>query len=301
MIASGIPFPKRIPACYTPLDREPDFAPARHLALEPPDRVYRLRDFGYGVEERAAHASDVAMTSPFRVLSAEGVTVLRDVGEGFKRLQPPTEGHSDAAYVKPRGAAFSSKFIRDFCSCPQLSEFLSAIAGTQLAPHTLPTLAAGFVYAPPDIEKTHQGWHLDSLGFALVIMISDPGALHGGAFEFFRGTVGEAAMLSGVDHPSRLRTTTGARFDFPAGRIERAVYPEAGFGLFMQGNLVLHRGEPLRKPPNAASSCRDSLRGICGSWMPRTGRKSAMEFAYYSLGARTPQGLARAHQTRRHC
>ena len=248
MIASDLPFPKRIPACYPPLDREPDFDPARHLALERPDLVYRLRDFGYSAGECAAHASDVAMTSPFRVLSAEGVTALRDVGEAFKRLHPPTEGHPDAAYVKPRGAAFSSRFIREFCRCSLLSEFLSDIAGTRLAPHTLPTLSAGFVYAPSDLEKTRQGWHLDSLGFALVIMVSEPGTLDGGAFEYFQGTVGEAAMLAGVDHPSRLRTTIGVKCELPVERIGKAAYPQAGFGLFMQGNLVLHRGEPLRRP-----------------------------------------------------
>ena len=45
----------------------------------------------------------------------------------------------------------------------------------------------------------------------------------------------------------RLRTTVGAFPNFPAERIERVACAEAGFGLFMQGNLVLHRGEPLRK------------------------------------------------------
>lgn len=101
MIASGISFPARIPACYTPLDREPEFDSERHLALEPPEMVYRLRDFGYSAKECSAHASDVAMTTPFRVLSEQGVAALRDVGEAFKRMQPPTEGDPDAAYIKP--------------------------------------------------------------------------------------------------------------------------------------------------------------------------------------------------------
>lgn len=248
MIASGISFPARIPACYTPLDREPDFDSERHLALEPPEVAYRLRDFGYSAEACSAHASDIAMTAPFRVLSEQGVTALRDVGEAFRRMQPPTEGDPDAAYIKPRGAAFSSKFVRDLCACPRLLRFLSGIAGTPLAPHTLPTLAASFIYAPPEVEKTNQGWHLDSLGFGLVIMVSNPETLEGGAFEYFKGTVDEAVVLAGVDDPSRLRTTVGACPDFPVERIERVAYAEAGFGVFMQGNLVLHRGQPLRKP-----------------------------------------------------
>ena len=51
-----------------------------------------------------------------------------------------------------------------------------------------------------------------------------------------------------MDDASRLRTTVGAFPDFPSERIERVACAEAGFGLFMQGNLVLHRGEPVRKP-----------------------------------------------------
>ena len=163
-------------------------------------------------------------------------------------MRPPTEGDPDAAYIKPRGAAFASKFIRDLCACPRLSRLLSEIAGTPLAPHTLPALAASFIYAPPEVEKTNQGWHLDSLGFGPVIMVSDPGMLDGGAFEYLKGAVGEAAVLAGVDDPSRLRTTVGAFPNFPSQRIERVAFAEAGFGLFMQGNLVLHRGEPLREP-----------------------------------------------------
>ena len=36
----------------------------------------------------------------------------RDVSEGFRRLRPPTEGHPDAAYVRPRGTAFSGSTAR---------------------------------------------------------------------------------------------------------------------------------------------------------------------------------------------
>ena len=68
-------------------------------------------------------------------------------------------------------------------------------------------------------------------------MVSEPGALEGGAFEYFKGTV----------DASKLRTTIGAFPDFPPERIARVVYLEPGFALFMQGNLVLHRGEPLRR------------------------------------------------------
>ena len=126
MIASGISFPARIPACYTPLDREPEFDPERHLALEPPETVYRLRDFGCGARECSAHASDVAMTTSFRVLSEQGVAALRDVGEAFKRMRPPTEGDPDAACGEALADAISEleEARREF----------ETLAGTVLTP-----------------------------------------------------------------------------------------------------------------------------------------------------------------------
>ncbi len=248
MIAANIPFPREIPASYQTIDGEPEFDPARHLALEMPERIWKLKDFGYDEHIRARYPSQVAVTSPLKVLTAEGVAALREVGEGFKRLELKTEGNPDAAYVKPRGVVYSSTFARDLSRDADLADFLSRIAGTPLAPHTIPTLAAGFVFAPPDVSKTNQGWHLDSLGFGLVIMVSDPEELDGGSFQYFNGTSMEAVRLVGLSDPSELRSSIGKLGAIPEDRILTIDYPCAGYGMFMQGNLILHRGEPLRRP-----------------------------------------------------
>jgi len=247
MIARAIGFPNRIPESYERLRDEPAFDPARHLALEKPDRVITLEEFGYDAQSRASAPSQVAITSAFRILSDEGVAALRAVGELFRRQEQRTEGNPDAAYVKPRGSAYSSAFARDLSRSPDLLAFVSEIAGTPLAPHTMPTLGASFVYAPPQAEKTNQGWHMDSLGFDCVIMVSDPDETNGGGFQYFQGTLQEVAQLCGVaEH--EIRTSVGKLGHLPAERIHTMTYRKAGYGAFMQGNRVLHRGEPLRRP-----------------------------------------------------
>ena len=84
MIAANIPFPNRIPDSYQTIDHEPGFDPARHLALKMPEQVWTLEDFGYEERVRAQYPSQVAVTSPFKVLTEEGVAALREVGEEFK-------------------------------------------------------------------------------------------------------------------------------------------------------------------------------------------------------------------------
>src|SRR5579872_1263992 len=50
MLAAPPPFPKQVPPEYEMLHDEPAFDPARHLALEPPAKVWRLADLGYGAD-----------------------------------------------------------------------------------------------------------------------------------------------------------------------------------------------------------------------------------------------------------
>ena len=58
-----LPFPSSHPKGFPPLEDEPVFDPARHLALEAPDQVFSLTDFGYSDAETAACPSALAATS----------------------------------------------------------------------------------------------------------------------------------------------------------------------------------------------------------------------------------------------
>jgi len=236
-------FPSEVPEGYFPLRTEPIFDPARHLALEAPSRFWTLEDFGYGEAVIAATPSPVAAAGPFRVLSDEGVAATLEVCRALRDQRRKESGQRTAAYVS--GAVYRSRFLRDLTACPDIAAFLSEVAGTELVPHAMPSQRVYINYAPDDITKAIDSWHVDSIGFDYVLMASDPATLKGGRFEFFRGTMDEAAALLGTE-PGLL--TEGFLDDLPSDRVETIRFPGPGYGVFQQGHLVLHRATRLLEP-----------------------------------------------------
>jgi hypothetical protein len=94
-------------------------------------------------------------------------------------------------------------------------------------------------YAPEDLSKAVDTWHTDSIGLDCVLMISDPAGFSGGQFQFFAGTRDEAASLLG-SCPENLTAAASAR-DLPAGRVMGVQFPAAGYAVFQQGTMVVHR------------------------------------------------------------
>ena len=98
-----------------------------------------------------------------------------------------------------RGAGYRSTFIRNFCDSPELAKHLSEIAGVTLGRHSVPAVACGINYAPDDITKAIDTWHVDSVAFDVVMMLSDPTTLKGGEFQVFDGTKHEGQALLGIE------------------------------------------------------------------------------------------------------
>jgi len=238
MLSSPIAFPDALPAGYEALADEPRFEAARHLALEAPQRRWTLADFGYDAATIAASASPVAVAGPFRMLSDEGVAAARHVA---RLLQPAAiESSRTARYVT--GGVYRSRFLRDLFGSPELAAFVSGIAGAPLAAHAMPAMQLYVNYAPGDINRHVDPWHADSIGFDAVLMVTDPRRMKGGEFQFFRGTIDEAAAHFGTT-PDRL--TEGGRTELPADKVETCALPGPGWALFQQGNLVVHRAARL--------------------------------------------------------
>jgi len=241
---AALPFPGRTPAAYAMLEREPRFDPSRHLALEPPARVWTLEAFGYGPEVVAASPSPIAAAGPFRVLSLEGVAALREVCLALRGERIGNDGGlRTSSYVA--GAAYRSAFVRDLCHSPEVAEFLSGIAGNALVPHSMPSQQVYINYAPDDLPKAVDNWHMDSIGFDYVLMLSDPATLAGGKFQFFKGTAARVAALLGTTPGGLTRGFTEA---LPDDLVETVVFPAAGYALFQQGHLVFHRATRLERP-----------------------------------------------------
>jgi len=238
MLASPLQFPKENPPGYVAIEGEPRFDPDRHLALESPRQRWTLADFGYGPEDIRNCPSPVAVAGPFRVLSAEGVAATRSVALALRAMRQTSD--RTATYVA--GGVYRSQFMRDLCSCPRILAFLSDIAGCELITHSMPSLQLYINYAPEDVSKAVDTWHVDSIGFDYVLLLNDPSTFSGGQFQFFRGTSQEAAQLLGTDSVGL--TEANAR-DLPSDRVTSMSFPDAGYAIFQQGNMVVHRATRL--------------------------------------------------------
>jgi len=240
MLSAPLPFPRELPPTYAAIPNEPTFDPARHLALEPPRNVWRLSDLGYTAAEIGECASEVAVAGPFRLLSEEGVSLARSAALSLRDLCRTSD--RTAKYLT--GGVYRSKFLRDLCHCAWITDFLSDVAGCALLPHSMPSQQLYINYAPDELTNAVDTWHVDSIGFDYVMLLSDPRTFGGGQFQFFRGTPAEAARLLATD----IESLTGATSqDLPADRVLSPEFPAAGYAFFQQGNMVMHRATRLTR------------------------------------------------------
>jgi hypothetical protein len=186
-------------------------------------------------------ASPVAITSPFRLLSAEGAAALREVALALRAARV-TSGRT-ASYVP--GGTYRSRFLRDLCNSPEIARHMSRIAGCELVAHSMPSQQAYINFAPDEVGKAVDTWHSDGIGYDYVLLLSDPAGFEGGEFQFFHGTKAEAAALldtsvERLDQPNRQNLPEARRIALP--------FPAAGYAIFQQGSHVVHRATGLKRP-----------------------------------------------------
>ena len=229
-------FPQGKPDAYIRLKDEPEFCAAKHLALEAPANVLSLRDLGYDETDIARCPSAVGISTAFRVFSDEGLAIVQELAARMKSNRNEAQGTGKnrlGSYI--RGAGYRSQFLRDFCDCPEWLSFVSDVAGTPLARHTVPAVACGVNYAPEDVSRAVDSWHVDSVSFDCVILLTAPELFRGGKFQYFRGTKVEGETLLGG------RGEEGTQTELPASRVSDMDFPGAGWGFLQQGNMVFHR------------------------------------------------------------
>ena len=221
----------QLPSGFSWLEKEPDFVPARHLALEAPSLVETLTDFGYAADEIAQCPSDFAVSSIFRVLSTEGAACLLDV---CRQLSAYTS--SNARIERNcRGGIYRSKFLRDLCLSPDVTAFMSHIAGAALMPHTIAHQLGHLNYNPHQVGKNVDKWHVDTLRYDYVMFVTDPKLHVGGEFQYFKGTKHEMAAFK------------KAGIDVPKERIISPAMPGPGYAVMQQGNMVVHQAKGLQE------------------------------------------------------
>ena len=220
------------PQGFVPLPTEPEFCPARHLALERPTEVISLTSFGYTHDQIADCPSDFAVTNIFRILSDEGAACLYEVAkqlEAFTASNPRIERCT-------RGGVYRSNFLRDLCLCPEITEFISSFVGVDLLPHTMPHQLGHLNYAPKTVGENIDKWHVDTLRYDYVMFVTDPAKQQGGAFQYFKGTKDEVATCRAEGRP------------LPAEKIISPDMPGPGYAVMQQGNMVVHQAKALTAP-----------------------------------------------------
>lgn len=232
MTSAAVPFPDTIPAHYRWLDDEPIFNPAKHLALEPPESICYLSELGYSNDEISTKATPVAASSPFRILSAAGAQALLQTARRLRAHKVSCERIDNMV----RGGCYRSRFLRDLCLEPSLTELMCEIYQTDVAPHTMPLHLGHMNFSPDKLEAAVDKWHHDTLPLDVVMMVTDPATLDGGEFEYFLGTKEEMATLAKAGKQPPRDRVVQARFDGP------------GYAIALHGNMVVHRGAPLHQP-----------------------------------------------------
>ena len=226
----AVPFPETLPPGYEWLPDEAPFDPDRHLALESPTKRLTLGDLGYDVQDIEPTATSFALSSPFRVLSEEGARVMLDTA---RRLRQFTKRAGNRIEHTVRGGCYRSRWLRDLCISPELTDLMSEIYGTEVAPHSMPVHLGHLNYEPDEVSEAVDKWHHDTIPLDFVMPVTDPTTLPGGRFEYFLGTKHEVAELA----------SRGERP--PEDRVVAPDFPGPGYAIALHGNMVVHRGAPL--------------------------------------------------------
>ncbi len=226
---SPLPFPAALPPGFQYKAESVQFDPQRHLQLEAPESIVTLDDLGYTEAQIKKCPTDFGISSTARLLSDEGIAAMLEVARSLKE----NAVHCERIENMVRGGVYQSKFLRDFCLSPEVTEFLTDIFGTPIAPHTMPLHLGHLNFAPNDLNRSVDKWHSDTLGLDYVLMLTDPSEICGGKFEYFNGTRDEAAAYAASDQ------------SIPDSRTVAPAFPGAGYAVILQGNMVVHRASKL--------------------------------------------------------
>jgi hypothetical protein len=176
--------------------------------------------------------------------------------------------------------AYHSKFLRDLASCEELTDYMSEVFQTPIAPHTMAHLGIQLnIGTKPQVEIA--AWHHDSVSFTVVLSMYDPTKVDGGRFEYFHGTRDEGRRF----------------FEEEGGELppERTVAPllPPGCAAMIQGSAIYHRGAPLLSDGYRASL----ILSFCARDASYPdGNRAFFAEEYARTGADGDRGLSRAFE-----
>lgn len=220
-----------------------EFDPKLHLALEVPSHIKVLQsdpDAGHDCVKLVQvpaldprndeHLEDLAYTEPFRVFSDQGLQVFQSIVTSNESMAISTPRNPKII----RGLGHKSHFVRDFNESPELLSHLSKFANIDIAAHPLTTNYSQINFGDPPKDAATAGvpadrWHLDSVDYVLVIMLSD-------------GFEGGELLVSNMDPNQAMEKV---KMDTLPDELTSRVKFTPGYGVFMQGSRIAHAVAPL--------------------------------------------------------
>jgi len=234
------------------LQEDVQFDPKKHLDLTMPMYIKTLDGENVPFPLKNAAKHNVAFSAPFKVLSAEGVKAFRRVISQNEDLAQPFKNRQKKAI---RGIAYRSKFFCDFTYSPIVLKHLSKCTGKALAPHNFPMNISQINFGEIGSDKGADVWHIDSVPYVLVILLSDSTGMVGGQLQVSKAKFGDPKLaLEYIRRDGKL----------PEDMVNTVNYPAAGYGIFMQGSRIAHAVTPVLK----ASEPRLTLVNSYQSLMP---------------------------------
>jgi len=220
---AGVPSGLNGPPGSERLQSDVDWEP-KYIEITPPERVIMLDELGPGAAGPDAF-SPVAVTTPFRFLSDEGVRICDEVCSEL-------ELHAKSSDRIPKfntGGGYRSRFLWGMATDPTLIAFFRELAQAPLVAHPVHNLGVHINYAPDDLSRNVDLWHTDVTSFDYVLMVTDPNQMKGGRFEWYYGPAEEGKAFIEAGEP------------LPAEKIMAADFPGPGWAVFQQGHRILHR------------------------------------------------------------
>jgi hypothetical protein len=235
-------------------DFEPQFNASVHLSPVNVDAIEKvqLRD-ACSDHQFPEGTPDFGFTMPFKILPESTVDLLTKIIEK-EREAGETVQNTSRINECVRGIAYRSKFFRELTTSPELAEIASRLAGMPLAHHTMVSNWGHTNVGHPPKEtdgfaRPVDCWHLDSVPFVMVILLSDQSEAVGGDLEMC--LLPKDKALTAVDTASKAALEAGrpdATADFlPPQRVRKVRFPGPGYCIFMQGCEILHHVTPLLK------------------------------------------------------
>jgi hypothetical protein len=219
----------RLPRHAQQIPSSLQFDPKKHLQLEKPEKIYTLKDFGYSEQQVAEAHLPIAVTTPFRLMSDEGVDCLKQEIDALSVYR--RESDRMANFI--RGSLYYSQFIRDFCLNQQVNKFISELAGGEILPHPMGLYQGHINLKPKEEGREVDRWHTDTVMLDYVLLVTKPQSFEGGHFEYFQCTKAQALR-------ALIRDEVGPK-------IIKVEFPAAGYAVLQQGNHVVHRASAVTK------------------------------------------------------